>query len=62
MPEIVAGKFAHALCLKAGRALIESVCRVCGQSQIVSADDGSLQRWEREHGCSQILPSPPLAD
>jgi hypothetical protein len=33
------------------RTLIESTCRECGVSRLVSMADGSLERWEKEHIC-----------
>jgi hypothetical protein len=32
------------------RLLIESECNRCGASMLVSSHDGSLEKWEREHG------------
>lgn len=31
--------------------LIQSVCTKCGASRVVSAADGSLNKWEVEHTC-----------
>ena len=30
---------------------LRSTCRLCGESQIVSAADGSLQEWQDRHRC-----------
>jgi hypothetical protein len=32
--------------------LIQSSCRKCKASKVVSANDESLQRWEEEHECA----------
>ena len=43
--------------------LIRSVCSACGQSQIVSAMDGSLYRWKEQHVCEKKGPAhvdPPI--
>lgn len=33
------------------RVLIQSVCTKCGASRVVSASDGSLNKWEDRHTC-----------
>ncbi len=35
------------------RLLIQSTCKVCGRSQVVSNADGSLQNWESTHDCKK---------
>jgi hypothetical protein len=34
-----------------GRLLIQSTCKGCGKSRIVSKHDGSLEQWEDGHRC-----------
>lgn len=36
-----------------GRLLIKSVCASCGESKVLSAANGSLIAWEKEHDCSK---------
>lgn len=36
------------------RLLIQSTCKACGKSQLVSNADGSLQNWESTHDCKQV--------
>ena len=38
------------------RLLIQSTCRQCGASRLVSMHDGSLDKWENEHMCKQSRP------
>jgi hypothetical protein len=35
------------------RVLIQSTCKTCGKSQLVSSTDGSLQKWESNHDCKE---------
>jgi hypothetical protein len=44
--------FDHRLAHDGFRTVIESTCRDCHVSRLVSMADGSLEKWEREHKCS----------
>lgn len=35
-----------------GNVRIESICKRCGDSQVVSVRDGSLESWESNHTCA----------
>jgi hypothetical protein len=35
-----------------GNVLIESTCKRCNDSRVVSVRDGSLNRWESTHTCA----------
>lgn len=48
--------FEHKDAWREGRVIIESRCRRCGASALVSHADGSLEQWEREHICLPELP------
>jgi hypothetical protein len=37
------------------RLLIKSTCIHCGMSMLLSANDGSLQKWERWHVCDSVI-------
>lgn len=41
--------FSRSLVESGQRTMIESRCPVCGETQIVSAYDGSLMEWEQTH-------------
>jgi hypothetical protein len=41
--------FARTLRYDGVRLLILSTCTACGTSKLVSAQDGSLQKWEETH-------------
>lgn len=43
--------FTHSIRYLGMRIVIASTCSRCGETQIVSHGDGSLERWEREHIC-----------
>lgn len=48
--------FAHSPVYEASRVMVLSICGRCGDSQVVSWHDGSLQHWEREHICTVKKP------
>lgn len=35
------------------RLFIKSTCKGCGEFRLVDLIDGSLEKWEQEHKCSQ---------
>lgn len=41
--------FSYSLVRSDGRTLLESTCKKCGESNIVSRLDGSLEEWEKKH-------------
>jgi hypothetical protein len=43
--------FVHTLSFSNDVAVLASTCQSCGQTKVDSADDGSLEDWEREHTC-----------
>jgi hypothetical protein len=43
--------FAHTEVTTNGRLLIQSTCRQCGKSRMLSCQDGSLELWEDFHKC-----------
>jgi hypothetical protein len=46
-----ASAFAHKQVQAGQHTLIKSTCNNCGDSRILSAQDDSLERWERDHKC-----------
>jgi hypothetical protein len=48
--------FTHTLERSESRLMIRSACADCGQSQLVSEHDGSLQEWEDGHRCELSPP------
>ena len=40
------------------RLLIQSTCKACGRTKVVSSADGTLQDWENNHRCQK--PSAPV--
>ena len=45
--------FRHIHIRTEGRLLIQSTCKGCGKSRIVSKHDGSLEQWEDTHQCEE---------
>jgi hypothetical protein len=37
------------------RLLIKSTCVMCGMAMLLSATDGSLEKWEDWHTCDKII-------
>jgi hypothetical protein len=56
MSAIEDSRFNHTEIHAGDRLLIKSTCLNCGMSMLLSAADGSLQKWERWHECDVILP------
>lgn len=44
-------RFEHKLANDGPRTVIESTCKMCHVSKLVSMADDSLERWESEHNC-----------
>jgi len=42
-----------------GHRRIRSTCKRCGASQLVSAADGTLRKWEEQHVCPDLPKKPP---
>jgi hypothetical protein len=52
MPEFGSSSFHHSLVQGEGVVcLIRSMCKTCGEWKVVSAVDGTVFKWEREHKC-----------
>jgi len=51
-------RFNHTEVNAGGRVLVKSTCRYCGMSMLLSAADGSLQKWERWHECDRVILAP----
>jgi hypothetical protein len=49
-------RFMHTEIRAGDRLLIKSTCISCGMAMLLSAADGSLQKWERWHVCDTVLP------
>ena len=43
--------FDHRLAHEGERTMIESTCKECRVSRLVSVLDGTLERWESKHKC-----------
>ena len=58
MPSPIAASdnFSRELFKDGKRLLILTNCRLCGESQIATCYDGSLQEWEGAHGCPCLRP------
>ncbi len=50
-------RFNHTEVRAGDRLLIKTTCIVCGMSMLLSAADGSLQKWESWHECDTLNPS-----
>jgi len=50
-------RFAHAEVRAGDRLLIKSTCRICGMAMLLSAADGSLEKWESWHECDNLNPT-----
>jgi len=48
-------RFNHTEVNAGTRVLIKTTCRYCGMSMLLSAADGSLQKWERWHECDRVI-------
>ena len=48
-------RFAHTEVRAGDRLLVKSECVFCGMSMMLSAADGSLQKWERWHVCDNVI-------
>jgi hypothetical protein len=55
MSDIEDSRFNHTEVHAGARLLIKSTCLNCGMSMLLSAADGSLEKWERWHECDVIL-------
>jgi hypothetical protein len=48
-------RYAHTEVRAGNRLLIKSTCIHCGMSMLLSASDGSLQKWEKWHVCDSVI-------
>ncbi|HTZ88798.1 MAG TPA: hypothetical protein VMA71_00580 [Alloacidobacterium sp.] len=51
-------RYSHTEVRAGDRLLIKATCNRCGMSMLLSAADGSLQKWERWHVCDSVILSP----
>ena len=51
-------RFTHTEVRAGERLLIKTNGQLCGMSMLLSAKDGSLEKWERWHDCDRIIVAP----
>ncbi len=56
MSDIEDIRYTHTEVRAGDRLLIKSTCLSCGMAMLLSATDGSLDKWERWHVCDRVIP------
>lgn len=51
-------RYTHTEIRAGDRLLIKTTCNFCGMAMLLSATDGSLEKWERWHVCDSVLAVP----
>ena len=54
VPGVISDRFSHSLMQVNKRTIIVASCKKCGEKKTCSTWDGSLQRWERTHRCTNV--------
>ena len=50
-------RFDHIYIRTETRLLVQSTCKTCRVSRLVTVNDGSLYKWENGHACEDASPA-----
>jgi len=51
-------RYSHTEVRAGDRLLIKTTCNNCGMAMLLSATDGSLEKWENWHVCDRVIAVP----